>query len=60
MVTIAGEVGVTDEALRLWRRGQAFPTQQNWEALAEVLGISVRELLIEQKKERQKIRAVGR
>lgn len=56
MAVIANEAGVSEEALRMWRRGQAFPSKANWEALAKAVGMSVRDLLMTEP-QRRRLRA---
>ena len=47
---LAGKIGVTDKAVSRWERGMGFPDIQTLEPLAQVLGISVLELMRSEKK----------
>ena len=48
---LAEKIHVTDKAISRWERGLGFPDIQTLEPLAQVLGISVLELMRSEKKE---------
>ena len=47
---LAEKIHVTDKAISRWERGLVFPDIQTLEPLAQVLGISVLELMRSEKK----------
>ena len=47
---LAEKIHVTDKAISRWERGLGFPDIQTLEPLAQVLGISVLELMRSEKK----------
>lgn len=48
-VELAEKIHVTDKAISRWERGLGFPDIQTLEPLAQVLGISVLELMRSEK-----------
>ncbi|MFR3343047.1 MAG: helix-turn-helix domain-containing protein [Anaerobutyricum sp.] len=50
---LAEKIHVTDKAISRWERGLGFPDIQTLEPLAQVLGISVLELMRSEKRNRQ-------
>lgn len=52
---LAEKIHVTDKAISRWERGLGFPDIQTLEPLAQVLGISVLELMRSEKRNRQVI-----
>lgn len=45
---VATQIGVTDHQIRKWERGLSFPPQSVFEALAQLFGVSQRELELAQ------------
>lgn len=49
--SVAGRLGVTENTLLRWERGQAQPRKRHAQALAQELGVSVADLALEQERQ---------